>query len=365
MKIIYSVGANVPGGGIGNLAGSALEAIVKQDYLQKAILADFRGDFIPSDQLVTFPWINRIPNYFLKDNLFDLLASRRIEATDIFHGWNNFALLSMRRAKKKGARTVIERASSHIITQNSILEAEFKKAGLQVRPIHPWVIKKAVREYQEADFVLVPSDFAHQSFLDQGFDKKKLILLKFGVDTKKFLPRQRRPDGVFRAIFAGQVGIRKGIGYLLQAWQELDLKDSELLLIGPVATEFKDLMQNYTLSKVRPIAYTTRLQDYYQISDCFIFPTVEEGSALVTFEALASGLPLITTPNAGSVVEDGKEGLLVDVGNVESLKEAILKLYNNRALLDKFSALARRKAEDYPWSRYQTSLIAAYREIIF
>lgn len=364
MKVIYSVGASVPGGGIGNLASHALRAIAKNNIELHAYLAGFKGDYLNSKQLTLYPWLNRIPWYSLKDNLFDILVARGVDSADIFHGWNNFSLLSLRAAKKKGAKIVIERASSHILTQERLLADELQKFGIQTKPINPYTVKKSVQEYKEADFVMVPEGFAYQSFIDQGYPQEKLISVQFGVDIAKFKVRERQDDGIFRAIFVGQVGLRKGVQYLLKAWEELNLEKSELLVIGPVAPEFKSIIKKYDLSKVTMINYSNDLSEFYAKSDVFIFPSIEEGSALVTFEAMASGLPVITTSNAGSLVEDGKNGVLVQVSDTESLKQAILNLYNNRYLLTKYSLSGRQKVEGYSWERYEESLIKNYSEIV-
>lgn len=363
MKVTYSVGAKVPGGGIGNVASHALQALSDKGYLKKAFLTGNSTTFLKDSEVETFPWLNRIPSYLVKDNLFDFLVSRHLPEADIFHGWNNFSLLSLRQAKKKGAQVIIERASSHIVTQNNLLKREMKKFEVNFTPVNPLTLKKSAQEYLEADYVFVPSQFAYNSFLENGYPKDKLRLIHFGVDVKKFTAKKEKKDDLFRAIFVGQVGIRKGLPYLLQAWQELDLKDSELLLIGPVFPDFKDLIKNYNLSKVRFIDYSNNLAQYYQESDLFVFPSIEEGSALVTYEAMAAGLPVIATKNSGSVVEDGQEGFIVETGSVESLKHALEKFYNNRDLVTSFSHKARKKVEKFTWENYEKNLIETYEEI--
>jgi glycosyltransferase involved in cell wall biosynthesis len=363
MKVVYSVGVTVPGGGIGNLAAQALKALVQDKSLYKAYLTGNKTDFLNTDQVATFPMLNKIPSYVLKDNLFDLWVATQFPKVDIFHGWNNYSLFSLRRAKKHGAKTVIERASSHILTQKRLLGVEMQKFGLNQVPVNPITLRKSIKEYEEADFVLVPSEFVFKSFLEQGYPERKLKLLEFGVESQKFQPVKRKEDGIFRAIFVGQVGIRKGIPYLLKAWEELDLKDSELLLVGPIYGDIKDLIKNYDLKKVRFVHYSNNLTEYYTQSDFFVFPSIEEGSALVTFEAMASGLPVVTTQNSGSIVEDGKEGFIVETASVESLKAKIQELYNNRDLLTNYSKAARKKVESYTWENYRRKLISLYHDI--
>lgn len=363
MKVIYSVGAVVPGGGIGNVSFHALKALSEHRYLDHAFLVDTQRGFLTDQAVTTYPFLKKVPYYLLKDNLFDWLVSKQITKTTIFHGWNNFSLFSMKKAKKLGALTVIERASSHILAQKELLEKEMTKFGVKNTPVHPLTLKKSLSEYEQADYIFVPSQFVYQSFLDQGIGAEKLKLIHFGVGLSKFKALGRKDDGIFRAIFVGQVGVRKGVPYLLQAWEELALKDSELLLIGPVFPDLVSIIKNYSLKNVKMVSYSHNLAKFYQKSDVFVFPSIEEGSALVVFEALASGLPVITTPNSGSVVENNKEGLIVPAGEVGRLKEALLKLYNDRALLKSYSNNAISTAKKYSWENYESNLIKTYEEI--
>jgi glycosyltransferase involved in cell wall biosynthesis len=111
-------------------------------------------------------------------------------------------------------------------------------------------------------------------------------------------------------------------------------------------------------------AYTPELRAALQQADVFVFPSIEEGSALVTYDALACGLPVITTPNAGSVVRDEIDGLIVPIRDVGALAAALQRLREDRDLRERMGRSARTRAEEYPWSRYRHSLLAAYRQVL-
>jgi glycosyltransferase involved in cell wall biosynthesis len=100
----------------------------------------------------------------------------------------------------------------------------------------------------------------------------------------------------------------------------------------------------------------------YQQADVFTFPTIEEGSALVTYEALACGLPVVTTPNAGSVVRDGVEGLLVPIRNVEALAAALECLRADERLRREMGRAARARAEEFTWDGYGETLARVLRQ---
>lgn len=98
-------------------------------------------------------------------------------------------------------------------------------------------------------------------------------------------------------------------------------------------------------------------------ADVFVFPSLFEGSAVVTYEALACGLPSIVTPDAGSVVRDGVEGFLVGPRDVECLAARMEQLGGDPALRERMSGAARARALEYDWPRYHRSLVDLVEEV--
>lgn len=95
------------------------------------------------------------------------------------------------------------------------------------------------------------------------------------------------------------------------------------------------------------------MHHYFQRADIFVYPSLYEGSAIAIYEALASGLPVITTPNNGSRITDGVEGFIVPIRDVEALKEKILVLYEDRELRETMGTNARKRAEEFTWATYR------------
>ncbi len=98
-------------------------------------------------------------------------------------------------------------------------------------------------------------------------------------------------------------------------------------------------------------------------ADVFVFPSLFEGSAVVTYEALACGLPSVVTPNAGSVVRDGIDGFVVGPRDVEALAATMERLGNDRELRARMASAARARALTFDWPRYHASLIAVVKEL--
>jgi len=99
-------------------------------------------------------------------------------------------------------------------------------------------------------------------------------------------------------------------------------------------------------------------------NDVFVFPSRREGSSKAVYEALACGLPVITTPSSGSVVRHGVEGLIVPTDSEAELATAIRTLYTDRSLREKMSAAARARAEEFPWSRYAREVWHTYERVL-
>lgn len=375
MTVNYSIRAKFAGGGIGSIACHAVKGIYRHQHLQTLFVPSLKPSDITEELVKKIPvdapkrikGVRRIYPDYVEDNLFDFLVSRKLTGSDIFHGWNHHCLLSLRRAKELGAATVVERASSHILTQNELLQEEYKRWGAKKKPIHPWVIKKCLAEFEEADYITVPSRFAYDSMVERGVPGKKLLLIPFGVTIEQFsnLTISNVIDNKFIALFVGEVGLRKGVPYLLQAWSDLNLKDAELWLAGAANSDVRTVLSKYRNRKdIKHLGFVKNIPELMAKADIFVFPSIEEGSALVTYEAMAAGLPVVTTVNSGSVVRNGEEGFVLPIRDVNLLKEKIKLLYNSGELRREMGEKARRKVQEFTWFQYGENLVKAYEKIL-
>lgn len=372
MEIIYAVGAPLAKGGIGNLAYHALKAISKYGYLKKVITIGKSEAELSKNRIVNifYPKRIRLPYldakrwYYLRNLYFDCRVRKLLkEGCDIFHGWNSQCLFSIEEAKRREAVTIVERSSSHILTQMELIKEEYETYGIKLKPELDVVIERCVKEYEIADYVSVPSRFVYDSFIKRGFDRKKLILIPLGVDTEKYRPGEKK-DKIFRVLFVGQISLRKGVQYLLKAFSKLKLKNAELLLVGGKGKDMKKIFEEYRRRiNLKHIPWSNNLENICHQSSIFVFPSIEEGSALVNHIAMACGLPVITTFNSGSPVRDGEDGFLVPIRDVEALKEKILYFYERPEEIKAMGTSAREEIENYTWEKYGEKLIAFYEEI--
>ncbi len=379
-KIIFSTGSIFNGGGIGDTSYNTILQSYREGYLDKIICWKHKESEIKDKDITNFKiiyatgrnFIRSIQKWFFKNfdsyyyinNLYDYLAAEKLTKSEIFHGGTNYSKRSLKKAKKMGATCIISHWSSHPLTQIKLIEDEYKSLGKKFFFNSAKSRKQMIEEINSADYISIPSDFVERSFIENGVPKEKLINIPFGVDLKKYDGIKMKKDKKFRAIFVGQVSIRKGIHYLLKAWNELNLKDSELLIVGSILPDAKEIVNQYKGNKNIKFTGFDDPKKYYPISDVFVFPSIEEGSALVTYEAMASGLPIIVTPNTGSIARNGKEGFIIPIRDVDKLKEKIEFMHDNQEVCEKMGKNARKYVEKFPWEEYSKKILEVYLKIL-
>jgi glycosyltransferase involved in cell wall biosynthesis len=308
------------------------------------------------------------PQFALAE-LFDKRACRYIDNPDIFVGWSGFSLHALRKAKERGALVIVERGSSHISYQQEILREEYGIFGLKFKGAHPKIVEKELREYEEADYIEVPSTFAKKTFLEQGIKEEKIIQGFRGVSLQEFGRKTPKIDGVFRIIYVGGMSLRKGVHYLLQAFSELNLPNTQLWLIGRMSDEIEPFLKKYGNERVscKGPYPQGELYKYYSQGSVFVLMSIEEGFANVIVQAMACGLPVICTNNTGGedIVREGLDGYLIPIRSVTLLKELLKRLYENPGLLRDLSENAQRRVTPgFTWDDYGEQIIGKYKEIL-
>jgi glycosyltransferase involved in cell wall biosynthesis len=301
--------------------------------------------------------------------LFDRHVERHLMAPiDIFVGLSGGSLFSLRRARQMGAKTVLERGSSHMLYQRKILTEEYRKFGLEKEVVHPKVVERELTEYREADFIAIPSQFVKETFLHQGISEERLIHVPFGVDLTHFYPTPKQ-DNRFRIIHCGNISLRKGVHYLLQAFAELNLPRAELWLIGSMTEEINPFLRKWGSPAVRhqgPFP-ERELHRYYSQGSVFCLASIEEGLAMVQAQAMACGLPVICTTNTGGadLVREGRDGFILPIRDVDAIKEKILYFYEHPEACRTMGESARRRVQaGFSWADYGHKMIAAYQNLL-
>jgi len=374
-SLLYSIFARVGGSGLDTDAFETLRASYRGGFLGKAIAYDNRQQEIPASLIHSLRWhpvrllsfLDSPYYYGAKKRYLDWLTARQLATGryDLFHSWSGDCLQSLRTARKLGIPSVVEIPTWHR-DRGKVQRHQPVASAPSALPVHrQWKEdllldrKRYLEEYALADLLVVLSETAAETFRIQGFPEKKLFYLPRGVDVDRFKPGQR--PNVFRAIFSGALIERKGIHHLLEAWDRLALKKADLWLVGSVHDEAKPHLKKFWRDNIRVIGFASEPEKYLSQSTIHVFPSQCEGSAKVTYEAAACGLPQITTRESGDVVVDGVEGIIIPPGNVDALAAAIRHLYDHPEIVARMSVTARRRVvENFTWDHFRERLLGAY-----
>jgi glycosyltransferase involved in cell wall biosynthesis len=239
-------------------------------------------------------------------------------------------------------------------------DAESNPAHAGVSFHHPgkWELTRYAAEVALADVILCPSEFVMDSCRFIGAPKEKLRLLPYGFDPGRFsAPSQPRPiDQPLRVVFAGTFNHRKGSHLVLEAFARLRTThpNAELHVFGdvqdaPAPRATSDGVQFHGRVPQEVLA------ERFREMDIMAFPSLFEGSAYVIYQALASGVPVITTRNSGSVV-DTTCGVILPEISASALHDALSRFAKDRIALARLAAAAPACAARYTWNHYGQGL---------
>jgi glycosyltransferase involved in cell wall biosynthesis len=197
---------------------------------------------------------------------------------------------------------------------------------------------------------------------------EKLIVNPLGVDTARYGRSSDMPRGKPRVLFVGQVGVRKGVAYLLDAFAPLSVR-AELHLVGPIEPSFEKILARAPMEGVTvhgPLSDKALMQAY-GMADILCLPSIEEGFGMVLGEAMASGLAIIATKITGAseLIVDGREGLLVPPADASALRAALAAVIDDPKVLSRMkeAAWARVRA-GCSWDDYAARALATYRRVL-
>ena len=298
------------------------------------------------------------------------VAKEHLQGLNAVYAYEDGAATTFAAAKERGILCLYDlpilfyRMSREIQAQEAERFPELSPA-LRATSEPSWKIQRKEQEVHLADHIFVASSITKQSLLDVGVQSEKISVIPYGAPIDYFHPIPKT-DNCFRALFVGRVGPRKGVHYLLRAWQELRLSEAELLLVG--INEFPEgwLVQYEDVCRYICSVPHASLNEYYSAADVLVFPSLVEGFGLVLLEAMACGIPVITTPNTAGpdLLTDGSEGFIVPIRDVETLKEKLEWCYRNRSQLREMGRAARRKAEQLTWGLYRQKLASRVQELL-
>ena len=362
-------------------ARGALEAIYSGYPRYK-----LKDEGLPRELVRTFPyvhapymasgWRDRFGKRFLQQwELLDRTSLDRFVATtmpeaDLFVGLSGCGLATGREARRRGMKYVCDRGSTHIRHQDEVLRDEHLRWDLTFAGVDPRIIEREEEEYATADLITVPSTFVRATFLARGVPEAKVERLSYGVDLERFHPVDSPAVGRFDVLFVGGISLRKGIPYLLKAFQALDHPRKSLTLAGFPEREVVDRMRALGLltddMKILGHVPQPELKKLMSRSHALVLPSLEEGLAMVMAQALACGCPVVASRNTGAedLFGDGVEGFIVDAGQDRALAERLQRLADDPALQATMREAAVRRVRSIGgWATYGSNAMDLYERL--
>ncbi|MGB3495758.1 MAG: glycosyltransferase family 4 protein [Elainellaceae cyanobacterium] len=289
-------------------------------------------------------------------------AHHHLNSIDAIYAYEDESATTFERAKQLGIRCLYDLPIPYYKTSQRIQAEEAElfpalKSSMSAIQEPAWKLERKQQEVELADHIFVASSMTERSLLDIGVTPDKITVIPYGAPVDYFQPHPKR-DTTFRVIYAGRLSPRKGAHYLLHAWKDLNLPQAELMIVGSNMmppewfAPYQDLCR-----QVASVSHMA-LNQYYSSANVLVFPSLVEGFGLVLTEAMACGIPVITTPNTAgpNLITDGVEGFIVPIRDVDALKEKLEWCYQNPDTLAEMGRAARKKAEVMSWEHYRQQL---------
>jgi len=295
-----------------------------------------------------FVWAVSARWFFLKNKqrklnilfpVYDFFAAFFLNHPDLLIGWSQVSLLSLKRAKRRGAVTLLESPMIHVSEWNALLEEEYEKfPKLRSREsiFSKPMLKRMLKEYKTAAYINVLSTYAASTFIANGVPASKLLVTAPGIDTTFFIPpKNKKQEGKFIVLFAGRLQLLKGVHNLIQAFKKVQLPEAELWLCGLLFEEIKPFLEHTKNIKILPVADRTALLRLYQSAHLFVLPSIQESFGLVLAEAMACALPVLASTNSGALDLIKDPQFLFSPQKEGELEQKLLWCYENKVALEK------------------------------
>jgi glycosyltransferase involved in cell wall biosynthesis len=230
------------------------------------------------------------------------------------------------------------------------------------RPDLSWFAEREQREWALADRIVCGSEFVRTCIAECGGPIERVRVVPYGVDERFARVGAAPHQGPLRVLVVGEVGLRKGAPYVLEVARRLKDK-AEFRLVGPIATTLeakKSLARHVELTGPIPRA---EVAAHFAWADVFFLPSLIEGSATVVYEALSVGLPVVCTPNTGSVVRHGHNGYIVPIRDVEAMFDVFSALIQDPTCLRALAENARASSLDYGFNSYRERFLKVVDDV--
>lgn len=288
------------------------------------------------------------------DQRLERALRRKARGKDtIFFGYSYSSRRSMAAAKQLGYKTVLGQINPGPVEAEIVVEAfkQFRNGVHKPTVPDPAYWDRWKEEVGYADTIMVNSTWSLQLLTRAGVAAEKCVVIPLayepgGAPPVKRFPKRFELSSPLRLLYLGGIGIRKGFHLLIDAMKALVGHPVHLDVVG-VLKGPTDLIQNLPDNVTLHGAVAgSEVDRYYQNADIFMFPTLSDGFGLTQLEAQFFGLPIIASKSCAEVVTHGVNGIILDRIDGPTIRDAVLQILDEPALIEKFSSHAI-SMEDY------------------
>jgi len=284
-------------------------------------------------------------------------SSNFLDNSDVFLALSGGGLETGKLFKKRNKIYICERSSAHMLEQQEILRNEYLKYNIHFN-IDPWAMDRELKEYKEANFILVPSEFCRSSFAKHKIYNTEIIPYAANLDNFYPIPKKANKK-YFDILYIGALSLRKGLPYLLDAFANFKHPNKQLHIIGSKTEDTILFEKKLNADNIKIYGHipNNKLIQYINNADVFIIASIEDGYPLVIPQVLACAVPVISTFNTGSseLITKYNCGYVVPPMNSESILDKLYQLNDDKVLLRKFSENAT-KASEITWEIFVNNL---------
>lgn len=305
------------------------------------------GDRTPS---VTTPLM-----YWVKARFDSVMAKAlRPSEGEVLVGMYGSCRDSFERATELGMFKVLHFVNSIPTAHNEYLRELAGVSSSHHEMIPNWMAERVHDEVNLADLILTPSQFVARQFSQIQGSQKKVVVIPYGVNLGKFRSPETRPRrSRIRCLYVGQISYRKGIQDLLAAARRLSKLPIDFEVLGPVVSR-ELLLQFPENVRYGGSQLAGGVAMAMQESDVFVLPSYEDACALVTLEAMASGMPVVTTTHNGAseLITHQIDGFVIDPGDPSRLADQLAELLDPQIRSDVGARAAAKARESLSWGAY-------------
>ena len=237
------------------------------------------------------------------------------------------------------------------------MQKEYKKYDINYPKILSSSIKREEEEYKLVDKITITSNFVKKTFNKCNI-KNKFFLNPVGVNAKNFNFNKKKIQlNNFNILYVGGITIGKGLPYLINAFNDLNLKNSKLHLVGKSEKYIKNLVNRINNPNIILHGHKNikELKKFYQFSNIFCHPSPQDGGLLTLIQSMLNETPAIITSNTMSkdVIKNGVDGFIIKPFSTNEIKKKLLFAFKNKKKIALMGKKARQKVlgkftfEDY------------------